>query len=72
MQAERREPSRLPDRSLLTIAEVAEYLRIKESTCRRYVDAGLIRVVRVGPVLLRVRPEEVTRFVRDLEVGDRW
>jgi excisionase family DNA binding protein len=48
---------------LLTIAEVAHTLGVSVSTVRRRVAEGELAVVHIGPRALRVRDEDVRRFI---------
>ena len=48
---------------LLTVAEVAEWLRLHPITVRRHIKAGLIRAVRIGRAV-RVPEAEVAKFGR--------
>ena len=48
---------------LLTVAEVAEQLRLHPITVRRHIKAGRLRAVRVGRAV-RVRQSEVDAFMR--------
>ena len=49
---------------LLRIDEAAEVLQVSDSTMRRLVRDGDLRVVRIGRAL-RVRPEDLDDFIRD-------
>jgi excisionase family DNA binding protein len=53
---------------LLTVAEVANILRVKHATAWRYLDQGDLRGLKVGNVY-RVRKNEVLNFIakRELE-----
>ncbi len=44
---------------LLTIAEVAEYLKVSEEEVKRLVDIGEIPAYRIGDTFLRFRKEQV-------------
>jgi excisionase family DNA binding protein len=49
--------------TLLTIAEVAERLRLHEMTVRRHIREGRLRAVRAGR-RIRVREEDVDDFIQ--------
>ncbi len=53
---------RLQD-SFLTVAEVAERLRLCEQTVRNMIDRGELAAIRVGPRRIRVREAELDRFL---------
>ena len=44
---------------LLTIAEVAEYLKVSEEEVKRLVDIGEIPAYRIGGTFLRFRKEQI-------------
>jgi len=44
---------------LLTIAEVAEYLKVSEEEVKRLVDIGEIPAYRIGDTFLRFRKEQI-------------
>jgi len=44
---------------LLTIAEVAKYLKVSEDEVKRLVDAGEIPAYRIGDTFLRFRKEQL-------------
>lgn len=51
-------------RPLLTTAEVARLVGVNVDTIHRWVDAGYLRVVRVGPRgRFRFRQEDVERLI---------
>ena len=55
--------------TLLVLREVAEVLRVSESTVRRWVRAGELPAYRIGPRgQLRVREEDVTAFLEGSRV----
>ncbi len=54
-------PSR-PHESLLTLRQVAGYLRVSEKTVRRLVTTRKLHCVRVGRVL-RFQPADLFRYV---------
>jgi excisionase family DNA binding protein len=47
----------------LTVAEVAERLRVNQQTIRNWIDRGELRAVRVGARRVRVRVEDLDEFV---------
>jgi excisionase family DNA binding protein len=57
------------DTRYLTPREIATQLGVSTKTVHRLVDAGQLRALRVGPRLLRVRPEDFAEFVSERESG---
>lgn len=55
----------MPD-EFLTVAEVAELLKVNQQTVRNWVDRGELDAVRVGARRVRVRTSELDAF---LEAG---
>lgn len=59
---------KFPDRStpLMTVAEVAELDGTSEKTVRRAIDAGLLKVVRIGPARrsIRIHPDDHAAYRR--------
>ena len=60
--------SRLPE--LLTVTETCERLKVSRPTFERAVARGDLRVVRVGRRALRVRVDELARYI-DQQEEDR-
>ena len=57
---------------LLTIAEVAEYLKLSEEEVKRLVDIGEIPAYRIGDTFLRFRKEQIDAVREDvLEIEDK-
>jgi len=54
------------EKSLLTVNEVAERLRVHPITVRRHIKAGKLRAVRVGRAV-RVRESDVEEFMGELD-----
>jgi excisionase family DNA binding protein len=54
---------------LYTVAEVADWLRVSKMTIYRMIDAGEIRVLRVGHSV-RVPASEITR-VLESDISDK-
>lgn len=52
----------MPD-EFMTVAEVAELLKLNEMTIRNYVSAGKLAAVRIGDRRVRIRREDVDRFI---------
>jgi excisionase family DNA binding protein len=52
---------------LVSTTKAAKRLGISPNTLRKYVAAGLISAVRVGPKLLRFDPVEVHRLARVID-----
>src|ERR1022692_2765481 len=49
--------------SFLTVAEVAELLKINPQTIRNWIDSGQLPGVRVGARRVRVRQSDLDRFI---------
>lgn len=49
--------------SYLTVAELAEALKINQQTIRNWIDRGELRAVRVGPRRVRIRQSDVDTFL---------
>ncbi len=52
-----------PQHTFLTVAEVAERLKLCEQTVRNMIDRGELAAIRVGPRRIRVREAELDRFL---------
>jgi excisionase family DNA binding protein len=48
----------------LTIAEVAETLKVSEQAVRNWVDAGSLSAVRVGGRRIRILQSDLDQFIR--------
>lgn len=57
----------MQEETLLTVAEVAEIMRVKDQTVRRWVRDGRIEVVKIGGTI-RILSGQLSRFVPG---GDR-
>ena len=55
----------------MTIPETARHLGISEKSVRRWVDAGKINAVRVGPRMIRVEVASLDSLVTRVEQG-KW
>ena len=53
----------MSQRALLTIREAAEMLCVSDSTMRRWIDDGKMAYCRLGPRIIRIRPEAVEDFI---------
>jgi len=57
----------MPDESapseFMTVAEVAELLKLNQQTIRNYVDAGRLAAIRIDDRRVRIRREDVDRFI---------
>jgi excisionase family DNA binding protein len=51
------------DETFLTVAEIAEQLRLNQQTVRNWIDRGELSAIRVGPRRVRVRASELERFI---------
>ena len=49
---------------MLTIAQVAEELKVSRRTIKRWVQAGRIKVIRLSPHIVRIEEQEIERFKR--------
>jgi excisionase family DNA binding protein len=50
---------------LLTVREVADYLKVNQQTVRNWVDRQQIDAVRVGERRVRIRQSELDRFLSE-------
>lgn len=53
-----------PSETFLTVAEVAETLKLNQQTVRNWIDQGSLQAVRVGR-RVRIRQSEFERLLRD-------
>jgi excisionase family DNA binding protein len=51
------------DETFLTVAEVAEQLRVNQQTVRNWIDRGELGAIRLGARRVRVRASELERFI---------
>ncbi len=56
---------------LLTLAEAAEVLRVSAKTVRRRIEGGDLPAVRLGPRTLRVREDDLQRYIATRVVRPR-
>jgi excisionase family DNA binding protein len=63
--------TRAPERQLLTAAQVAERLSLKESTIRAWLLARRLSHVRIGRRAVRVPVSEVDRIIAEGNVPAR-
>ena len=56
-------PPTSPER-LLTIPDAAECMRVSTKTIRRWISGGELPAAKLG-FQWRIRPQDLTRFVRD-------
>jgi excisionase family DNA binding protein len=56
---------------LLTVGEVAEYLKLNQQTVRNMIDRGELRSLRVGVRRVRIRQSELDRFLAAGEADDK-
>ena len=60
----------LVDQELLTVAEVAQRLKVHQETVRRWVRSGQLRGIKLSDQAgYRVRPSELERMLRELGAG---
>ncbi len=48
---------------LLTVEEVAAYLKLNQQTVRNMIDRGQLHAVRIGARRVRIRQSELDRFI---------
>jgi excisionase family DNA binding protein len=48
----------------LTVAEIAELLKLNQQTVRNFIDRGELRALQVGPRRVRVRRSDLDVFLR--------
>jgi excisionase family DNA binding protein len=51
------------DETFLTVAEVAELLKLNQQTVRNTIDRGELKAVRVGPRRVRIRQSDLDAFL---------
>lgn len=51
-----------PEDSWVSIAEAAAQLAVHPRTLRRYIKEGRLPVLRLSPQIVRIRPEDISRF----------
>jgi excisionase family DNA binding protein len=51
------------DETFLTVAEIAEQLRLNQQTVRNWIDRGELAAIRLGARRVRVRASELERFI---------
>jgi len=52
------------DESYLTVAEIAELVKVHPQTVRNLIDRGELRAVRIGPRRIRVAQTDLDEFLR--------
>ena len=58
------DPRSLNDDSFLTVAEVAELLKLNQQTVRNWIDQGSLPALRVGR-RVRIRSSDLNRLLED-------
>lgn len=53
---------------LLSIKEVAEYLKLSEEEVKRLVDTGVIPAYKIGDTFLRFRKEQIDAIVTEVKI----
>lgn len=54
------------DEPLMTLSEVAQYLRVSKATLFRWIKAGTFPAFRLGPSgAFRIRSEDVTAYINN-------
>jgi len=56
---------------LLTIEEAAQYLRVCPETVKRYIRKGDLRATKLSPQVLRIRRDDLDKFIESHFVGGR-
>lgn len=56
-------------RRLITIADAAGELAVCPRTVRRYIAAGRLQAIRLGPRAIRVRVDSIEKLVEDSTFG---
>jgi excisionase family DNA binding protein len=51
------------DETFLTVAEIADQLRVNQQTVRNWIDRGELAAIRLGARRVRVRASELERFI---------
>lgn len=54
---------------LMTVAQTAAYMKLSEKTIRRMIKHGQLPASRVGDRSLRIRPDDVERYVSDTSIS---
>jgi excisionase family DNA binding protein len=49
--------------TFLTVAEIAEHLKVNQQTVRNWIDAGTLKGVRIGSRRVRVRESDLEAFI---------
>jgi excisionase family DNA binding protein len=55
-------PSLMQD-TFLTVAEIAEHLKVNQQTVRNWIEAGTLKAVRIGSRRVRVRESDLEAFI---------
>ncbi|MFV0464153.1 MAG: helix-turn-helix domain-containing protein [Nostocoides sp.] len=56
-------------RKLVSISGAAEALAVSPRTVRRFIAAGQLNAVRLGPKTLRIKVDSIERFIDTRPVG---
>lgn len=56
---------------LLTIEEAAQYLRVCPETVKRYIKKGDLRATKLSSQVLRIRQDDLDKFIESHFVGGR-
>jgi excisionase family DNA binding protein len=48
---------------LLTVEQVAQYLKVIQQTVRNWIDRNILRATRIGQRRVRIRQSELDRFI---------
>jgi excisionase family DNA binding protein len=61
----------MPNDELLSVAEVAEKLKLNEQTVRNWIDRGELAAVRLGSRRVRIYASELGRFIAESSAAAR-
>lgn len=61
----------LAEHRLITLNEAADILAVSTRTARRYISAGYLDAVRIGPKTVRVDAASVSRLTTAAPIGNK-
>lgn len=56
---------------LLSTSEIAEILRVHQRTIQRWISSNRLKATKVGPKILRVRKQDLDKFLEDHNQDDQ-
>lgn len=59
----------MPDDDMVNITEAARRLKVSRATLGRWINAGRVSYVRIGPIR-RIRVSEIARLTADIPAAD--